>query len=75
MSASDKEKGNELLETAMHRTDTSFTMFENEYWKSWLKHIRPTYEFPSPKVIGGVLLINEYTKVQVACCDKSASSG
>ena len=64
MSADDRERANALLAKAMHRSATPFTFFSSPEWVEWMHFIRPSYSFPSPDVIGGTLLNDEYVRVQ-----------
>jgi hypothetical protein len=64
MSPAEKEKLWKLLGKAVHRNAENFDIFSDDLWKEFFHALRPGFRLPDRAVIGGSLLIDQYTEVR-----------
>ena len=51
-----------LFSRAIHRTATPYSAFEHPAWKAFFNALRGCYQLPSRALIGGELMMHEYTQ-------------
>jgi len=61
-----------MLGRAIHGGAQAFGTVASRAWLSFLKRLRPSYKPPTPEVIAGQLLDDEYQEVQHAAMDAIA---
>lgn len=71
----DNKKLDKALARAMHQTGTPFHFFDHPSWYQFFSCIKPTWKVPSPSMVEGRLLDEEYKTVMETTRDAIRKAG